>query len=291
MRKQMVNSTLVAPSLRRQCELLNINRSSLYYSNRPRLIDEVTLMNLIRDTWLAHPFYGYRKITATLNHSGVSVNRKRIQRLMRQMGLKGLQRTRRSPNTSKGNAGHKKYPYRLGECSIIASNGAWMVDITYLRLGAGFMYLVALIDVHSRYVVGWTLSNSLETEPCLASLNRALNTYCAPDIINSDQGCQFTSAAWVSALDEANITVSMTGKGRCLDNVYIERFWRSLKHEEVYLNDYDNVDELAQAIGTYIEFYNTQRPHQSLNYKTPEAIYFAIGKINASQNQLLPLAA
>ena len=161
----------------------------------------------------------------------------------------------------------------------------------YLRLGGGFMYLVALIDVHSRYVVGWTLSNSLDTDACLASLNDALSGYGAPDIINSDQGCQFTSAAWVSALNEADITISMTGKGRCLDNVYIERFWRSLKHEEVYLNDYDNVDELEQAIDAYIKFYNTQRPHQSLNYKTPEAIYFAGEQRNVNQGQLMNLVA
>lgn len=290
MRKQMLNGSLAAPSLRRQCELLQVNRSSVYYMKRPRLIDDVTLMNLIRETWLAHPFYGYRKVTAALKHTGICVNRKRIQRLMREMGLKGLQRIR-SPNTSRGNEAHKKYPYKLGECSVIASNDAWMVDLTYLRLGTGFMYLVALIDVHSRYVVGWKLSNSLDTDACLASLNGALEAYCAPTIINSDQGCQFTSAAWVSALDDADITISMTGKGRCLDNVYIERFWRSLKHEEVYLNDYDSVDELEQAIDAYINFYNKQRPHQSLNYNTPEAIYFASEQINSNRKPLMELAA
>ena len=290
MRKQMINGSLSAPSLRRQCELLHVNRSGVYYTKRARTIDDVTLMNLIRDTWLACPFYGYRKVTAALNSSGVQVNRKRIQRLMRKIGLQGLQRTR-APNTSQGNTNHKKYPYKLGDRSVIASNGAWMVDLTYLRLGAGFMYLVALIDVHSRYVVGWRLSNSLETDACLAALNCALNRHGAPELINSDQGCQFTSSAWVSALDDADITISMTGKGRCLDNIYIERFWRSIKHEEVYLNDYDSVDELEQAIAAYIKFYNTQRPHQSLNYKTPEAIYFAKKQNNDQLNQVMTLAA
>lgn len=290
MRKQMLNRELEAPSLRRQCELLCVNRSSIYYMKRPRLLDDVSLMNLIQDTWLARPFYGYRKVTAALNEIGVCVNRKRVQRLMRQMGLQGLQRIR-APNTSQANTAHKKYPYKLGECSVIASNGAWMVDITYLRLGAGFMYLVALIDVHSRYVVGWTLSNCLDTSACLTALDSAVVAHGVPDMINSDQGCQFTSMAWLSALDEASIVVSMTGKGRCLDNVYIERFWRSLKHEEIYLNDYDSVDELEQAIEAYIEFYNVQRPHQSLDYKTPEAIYCANVKMNDHQSQLIRLAA
>ena len=208
-------------SLRRQCALLEINRSSLYYRGRERPVDEMTLMNLIRDTWLNYPFYGYRKITKTLNRQGVVVNRKRVQRLMRVMGIQALSRV---PNTSKGNKQNKKYPYLLGELTINRNNQTWMVDITYLRLGAGFMYLVALIDVHSRYVVGWSLSNTLETEFCLEALEKALQGEKIPEIINSDQGCQFTSEQWTNALSDKQIKISMTGKGRCHDNIYNKRF-------------------------------------------------------------------
>jgi putative transposase len=229
-------------------------------------------MNLIYGLWLSKPFYGYRRITEGLRQQGVSINRKRVQRLMREMGIQALAR---SPKTSKGNKEHKKYPYLLRDVEIDRCNKVWMVDITYLRLGRGFMYLVALIDVHSRYIVGWSLSNTLETDSCLTALNWALEHNGSPEIINSDQGCQFTSEQWVKALNEAKIKISMTGKGRCHDNIYIERFWRSLKHEEIYLNDYDNVAELESGIGQYIEFYNTERPHQALDYKTPAELYFA----------------
>lgn len=267
----MLDVNLSNLSMRRQCELLSMNRSSLYYISRPRPIDEVTLMNLIRDTWLKYPFYGYRRITKVLNRQGVVVNRKRTHRLMQVMGIQALPR---APKTSKGNKQHKKYPYLLGDLQIKDCNHAWMVDITYLRLGKGFMYLTALIDVHSRYIVGWSLGNTLDTEVCIDALNDALKTSTAlPEIINSDQGCQFTSELWVNALLDKGISISMTGKGRCLDNIYIERFWRSLKYEDIYLNDYTTVAELETAITNYIEFYNNERPHQSLDYKTPAEIY------------------
>ena len=200
----------------------------------------------------------------------LSVNRKRVQRLMRKMGIQALLC---KPKTSKGNKYHKKYPYLLSDLTITHNNQVWMVDITYLRLSTGFMYLVALIDVHSRYIVGWSLSNTLETESCLEALESALGGGARPEIINSDQGCQFTSEQWTQTLQEYKITISMTGKGRCHDNIYIERFWKSLKYEEIYLNDYDNVEELESAIKAYIEFYNEHRPHQALDYKTPDEIY------------------
>lgn len=259
-------------SFRKQCELLALNRSSFYYQTKAREIDEITLMNLIQDSWLAHPFYGYRKITVELNRQGVAVNRKRVQRLMRVMNIQAL---KRKPNTSKGNKEHKKYPYLLNDMEITQCNEVWMIDITYLRSQTGFQYLVALIDVHSRYVVSWSLSDKLDTNNCLQALSMALGKSRIPKIINSDQGSQFTSDDWVNALRQAGIEISMTGKGRCHDNIFIERFWRSLKHEEIYLNDYDNVVELKKSIKNYIDFYNLQRPHQSLDYKTPAELYFA----------------
>ena len=259
-------------SLRQQCELLSLNRSSLYYAAKPREIDEVLLMNLIREVWLKRPFYGYRRITVELKRQGMKINRKRVQRLMRVMEIQALPK---APRTSKGNKQHKKYPYLLGDLTITDNNHAWMTDITYLRLGKGFMYLTAFIDVRSRYIVGWSLGNTLDTEVCIEALEHALKRSTAlPEIINSDQGCQFTSELWTKALLDKGITISMTGKGRCLDNIYIERFWRSLKYEEIYLNDHDTVNELNSAVEQYIKFYNHERPHQSLEYRVPAEIYF-----------------
>lgn len=190
------------------------------------------------------------------------------------MVLGGIQALYAGPNTSKRNKLHKVYPYLLRNLIIDHPNQVWMVDITYLRMPDGFVYLVALIDVYSRYIVGWSLSNTLETDFCIDAVKLSLENGC-PKIINSDQGCQFTSEEWVHFLLDWNIQISMTGKGRCTDNVYIERFWRSFKSEEFYLNDYTSVKELKKAIGVYIEFYNQRRWHQSLDYKTPAEVYFA----------------
>lgn len=228
-------------------------------------------MNEIQEIWSRYPFYGYRRIAHTLRAAGHRANRKRVQRLMQQMGIRAIFP---GPKTSIKNAKHAIYPYLLRDVAISRSNQAWQVDITYLKVGKGFMYLVALIDIHSRYVVGWSLSNTLHTDFCMAALDKAL-VHGIPEIINSDQGCQFTSDDWVNQLKDKQIKVSMTGKGRCLDNIYIERFWRSLKYEEIYLNDYDDVNELKTAVKHYIEFYNHTRPHQSLDYKTPAEVYFS----------------
>jgi len=189
------------------------------------------------------------------------------------MAWGGIQAIHPGPNTSKRNQLHATHPYLLRDIEIIRPNQAWQVDITYLRMPNGFMYLVALIDVYSRYVVGWSLSNTLETDFCIDALKSGL-TIAEPEIINSDQGCQFTSEDWVNFLHEWGIKISMTGKGRCSDNIYIERFWRSLKREEFYLNEYKSVKELRKAISAYIEFYNRERGHQSLGYKTPAEVYF-----------------
>ena len=250
---------------------MGVNRSTLYYESKPPSVSDVELLNEIRDVWERYPFYGYRRITKELRANGTQVNRKRVQRLM---ALGGIRAIYPGPNTSRRNKLHAVHPSLLRDLKITQPNQAWMVDITYLRMPQGFMYLVALIDVYSRYIVGWRLTNTLETTSCIEALKNGLNM-AKPEIINSDQGCQFTSDEWVDALQERKIKVSMTGKGRCLDNVYIERFWRSFKREEFYLNEYKNIKELRSAISAYVEFYNHKRWHQSLGYKRPAELYFS----------------
>lgn len=269
-RQELIHEAPDELSTRRCCNLLQLNRSTLYYKEKPPDINDIDLLNAIRDVWERRPFYGYRRITKELKAKGMLVNRKRVQRLMVWGGIRAIYS---GPNTSKPNKQHMVYPYLLRNLSITRANQAWMVDITYLRMPTGFMYLVALIDVYSRYVVGWSLSNTLDTEFCMDALKSGL-TYAQPEIINSDQGSQFTSEDWVGYLHEWNIKISMTGKGRCTDNIYIERFWRSFKSEEFYLNEYGSVTELREAIRAYIKFYNQERWHQALDYKTPASVYF-----------------
>lgn len=269
-RRGLISPETTAVSLRQQCDLLGINRSTLYYQGKPPDMDNVELLNRIRDVWMRYPFYGYRRITQELRGDGTLVNRKRVQRLM---ALGGIQAIYPGPNTSKRNKLHGVYPYLLRDLKLLRPNQAWQVDITYLRMGKGFMYLVALIDVYSRYIVGWSLANTLDTSFCIEALTSGLRLVI-PEIVNSDQGCQFTSEQWVEALEVKRIKISMTGKGRCLDNIYIERFWRSFKQEEFYLNDYQDVGELKKAIADYVEFYNHKRWHQSLDYKRPAEVYF-----------------
>lgn len=270
-RRRLIEKAPSQLSLRRQCELLQLNRSTLYYSVQPTGIGDIDLLNEIREVWERYPFYGYRRITQALKARGHRVNRKRVQRLM-QVG--NIQAIYPGPNTSRRNKSQAVHDYLLRDMTIARANQVWMVDITYLRLEQGFVYLVALIDVYSRYVVGWQLSTTLETAFCIEALTSGLK-HAIPEIVNSDRGCQFTSDEWISFLKEQAIKISMTGKGRCLDNIYIERFWRSVKREEFYLNDYADVKALKKAINAYIEFYNNQRWHQSLDYKTPAEVYFA----------------
>lgn len=270
-RQELVDSNDASVSIRQQCQLLEVPRSTWYYEIAEVADNEIDVLNEIRGIWARHPFYGYRRITKELCYLGRNVNHKRVQRLMH---LGGIQALYPGPNTSRRNKLHAVHPYLLGKITIERPNQAWMVDITYLRFRGSFMYLVAFIDVYSRYVVSWSLSNTLETAFCLEALKWGLSEV-TPEIINSDQGSQFTSDDWVNHLKECGIKISMTGKGRCLDNVYIERFWRSFKQEEFYLNEYDSVQALRLAISRYIEFYNKKRWHQSLDYKTPAAVYFA----------------
>lgn len=232
-------------------------------------MDDVTLMNEIREIWLKIPFYGYRRITQELRDQGRQINRKKVQRLMQLMGIQAIYP---KPKTSIKNKAHQIYPYLLKGLEISHINEVWEVDITYLKLRNGFMYLVAIIDLYSRYIVGWELSNTLDADFCVNLLQRTLEV-AKPTIMNSDQGCQFTSEEWINTLKAHSVKISMDGKGRCLDNIYIERFWRSFKYENFYLADYQQVDELRKGVKNYIEFYNHRRWHQALDYKTPAKIY------------------
>lgn len=258
-------------SVVRRCALLKVNRSTVYYHSDQLDEDELWLMNLIRDIWLQYPLYGYRKITRELRvvYSHI-INHKRVLRLMNAMEIEAL---RPKPKTSIKMAGHVIYPYLLRNMEITSPNQVWMVDLTYIKLKSGFVYLIALIDVCSRYVVGWSLAETMHTEGCLDTLKQALKI-AKPEIINNDQGSQFTSWPWILKLIELGIKISMDGKGRCLDNVYIERFWRSIKYEAIHLNEYDCLKELYKGIKCYIQFYNNERYHQSLAYATPASIYF-----------------
>jgi putative transposase len=259
-------------SIRRQCALLGVARSSVYRPARPANDNDLALMRRIDELFTAWPFYGSRRLTATLRTEGWPINRKRVQRLMRLMGIAALGP---KPNTSKPAPGHKVFPYLLREMSIERPNQVWAADITYIPIGRGFLYLVAIIDWASRAVLAWRLSNTLDTSFCLAALEEAMARFGKPEIFNTDQGCQFTSAAFTGALLSAGIRVSMDGRGRWMDNVFIERLWRSLKHEDIYLKHYADGREAKAGISAWIAFYNEQRLHQSLGYRTPMAVWRA----------------
>jgi len=262
-------------NLKKRCELLSISRSSVYYKpNNSRSVPDISIMNLIHEIWLECPFYGYRRITAVLNREHIKINHKRVQRLMGEMGLQAIYPHR----TTIGNKKHVKYPYLLPEVKINRPDQVWCTDITYIKMSKGFIYLVALIDAHSRYIKAWSVSICMDTEFCMQMLDEAL-VDAKPEIINTDQGCQFTSDLWTSKLKARGIKISMTSKGRCLDNVLIERFWRSFKQEDAYLKPYVSVAQAKESIRRYIEFYNYHRPHQSLDYKTPAEVYFSVSFI------------
>ncbi len=261
-------------SIRRQRELIGLCRSSLYYQPAQESEDNLMLMRLIDEQYLRTPFYGSRRMTVYLNDLDYGVNRKRIQRLMRKMGLEGLAP---GPNTSRKHPRHKIYPYLLNNLEVAYPNHVWSVDITYIPMRLGFMYLVAILDWYSRYVVAWALSNSLETLFCLESLDEALNR-ARPEIFNSDQGVQFTSDAFTGKLKAQDIQISMDGRGRAFDNIFVERLWRTVKYEDIYLKDYTTVIELEQGLKRYFRFYNEERPHQALSYRTPAAVYLDQGR-------------
>jgi putative transposase len=256
-------------SVRRQCELLGLNRSTLYYQPASETAENLRLMQLIDREYTAHPFYGSRKISRWLVQQGEAVNRKRVQRLMRLMGLEAIYP---KPKLSRAGRGHRIYPYLLREVSVERPDQVWSTDITYVPLASGFMYLAAVIDWYSRYVIAWRLSNTLDGLFCLEMLDEALSRG-KPEVFNTDQGVQFTAEAWTSRLESVGVAVSMDGRGRCLDNVFVERLWRSVKYEDIYLRGYETVPQLRQGLGRYFPYYNEERLHQSLEYRTPAAVY------------------
>ena len=256
-------------SVRRQCELLGLNRSSLYYEPTAETADNLRLMRLIDEQYTARPFYGSRKMAVWLQGRGEGVNRKRVQRLMRLMGLEAIFP---KPRLSAVGRGHRIYPYLLRGVSVRRPDQVWSADITYVPLPAGLMYLAAVIDWYSRYVVAWRLSNTLDGSFCLEMLEEALGRG-RPEVFNTDQGVQFTARAWTGRLEAAGVAVSMDGKGRCLDNVFVERLWRTVKYEDVYLRGYEDVPQLRRGLGRYFPYYNEARLHQALDYRTPAQVY------------------
>ncbi len=254
-----------------QAELLGVSRASLYYQPVAPAPEEVALKHRIDELYTAHPFYGSRRITAQLRREGRVINRKQVQRHMREMGIQALYP---GPNLSKRCQEHHVYPYLLRGLTIGQPDMVWGIDITYIRLRAGWLYLVAVLDWFSRYVISWALDQSLEIAFVLDAVERAL-AQATPMIWNSDQGSHFTSPQYLDRLQQAGVHISMDGKGRALDNIFTERLWRTIKYEEVYLHDYETPRQARQQLTAYLSFYNEQRPHQSLAYRTPAEVYFA----------------
>ncbi len=255
----------------RQCQLLGLARSSYYYSAVPESPQNLHYMRLLDEEYTRHPFYGVPKMTFWLRQLGYGVGPKRVRRMLRLMGLMAVYP---KPHLSLNPLEHRRFPYLLGDVKIERANQVWSTDITYIRLRGGFVYLAAILDWYSRYVLAWELSISLELGFCLAALERALAQQ-RPEIFNTDQGVQFTSAQFQAPLLAAQVSLSMDGRGRVFDNIFVERLWRSVKYEEVYLKDYQDVPEARSGLARYFEFYNHQRPHQALAYRTPQNVYLA----------------
>ena len=258
-------------SIARQCELIGLNRSTFYLSPATESQANLRLMRLIDEQYLKTPFYGSRRMTAWLRRSGEVVNRKRVGRLMALMGLEGLHPR---PRTSVAEPGVRAYPYLLRDRALTRIDEVWSSDITYVPMRRGYMYLTAVIDWYSRYALSWRLSNTLEVRFCLEALDEALSRG-RPEIFNTDQGSQFTSREYTGRLEAAGIAVSRDGRGRALDNVFVERLWRSVKYEDIYIKDYERVSELESGLTAYFRFYDEERPHQSLAYQTPGEVYRA----------------
>ncbi len=256
----------------RQCDLAGVSRATLYAWQKPKVVneDDELLKRLIDEEYTQHPFYGTRRMVVYLGRCGHTVNRKRVQRLMRSLGLAGMAP---GPNTSRAHPQHKVYPYLLRGVVVERPNQVWSTDITYIRLAHGFVYLVAIIDWYSRCVLSWRISNSMEAVFCVDCLEEALRLHGKPEVFNSDQGSQFTSECFTGVLKREGIVISMDGRGRAFDNIFVERLWRNVKHEDVYLNGYASVSELLIGLSKYFVFYNTERPHQSLGNKTPQTVY------------------
>jgi putative transposase len=256
-------------SVRQQCVLLGLNRASFYYQAATQSEENLRLMRLLDEEYTRHPFYGSRKLTEWLQGQREEVNRKRVQRLMRLMGLEAIYP---KPRLSQAGKGHRVFPYLLRGVTVARPDQVWSTDITYVPLATGFMYLAAILDWYSRYVIAWRLSNTLDGAFCLEMLEEALGGG-QPEIFNTDQGVQFTAAAFTQRVQAAGVQMSMDGRGRCLDNVFVERLWRTVKYEDIYLYCYEGVAELQQGLQRYFRFYNEERLHQSLGYRTPATVY------------------
>ena len=263
-----------ALAVSRQCVLAGVTRSWVYAPRAEEPLDEadLRLLELIDAEYTRRPFYGSRRMVLYLKEQGHEVNRKRVQRLMRVLGLAGMAP---GPATSRAHPEHKVYPYLLRGVAVVRPNQVWSTDITYIRLAQGFAYLVAIIDWYARRVLAWRVSNTLEAGFCVDCLEEALRVHGKPEVFNSDQGAQFTSAAFTGVLLDAGITISMDGRGRALDNIFVERLWRSVKHEDIYLKGYESLPELVLGLTEYFAFYNGERPHQGLGNRTPDAVYRA----------------
>jgi len=261
-------------SIARQCKLLGLHRSGYYrqnYYSMKESSENLELMRLIDEEYTRHPFYGSRKIRDYLGRCGYKINRKRIQRLMRIMGIQSIAP---KPDTSAPRKEHKIYPYLLKGMKITRPKQVWCSDITYIRMPGGFVYLTAVMDWYSRYVLSWEVSTTMDDDFCINALQSAIRRFGKPDVFNTDQGSQYTGNDFTGVLKQHQIQISMDGKGRCMDNIFIERLWRSVKYEEIYIKEYSNVKDLINALKQYFEFYNFERPHQSLNRNTPAEIYF-----------------
>jgi putative transposase len=259
-------------SLVRQCELVSISRGSVYYKRKGESVFNLELMRLVDEQYLKTPWYGARQMARHLRRQGYGVGRKRIRRLMRLMNLKAIAP---GPQTSRRNPAHKVYPYLLRDRLIRHANEVWCADLTYIPLAHGFVYVVAIMDWHTRHVLSWRLSTTQDTQCCLEALEEAMERHGKPLIFNTDQGSQFTSSAWTGALQKAGIRISMDGKGNWTDNVFIERLWRSMKYECVYLNAFDSIREAQDAIGYWMRYYNEERPHSTFGDQTPSEVYAA----------------
>ena len=268
-RRGMVDREHLSLSIARQCALLGVARSSLYYRPREASSENLALMQAMDRQYLETPFYGSRRMRVWLAWEGRCVSRKRVQRLMRFMGLRAIYR---SPRTSRPAPEHRVYPYLLEKAKITQPNQVWAADITYLPMARGFLYLVVIMDWRSRYVVAWRLSNTLEADFCVDALREALGQG-QPEVFNTDQGSQFTSLEFTQVLQEHRVKISMDGKGRYNDNIFVERLWRTVKYEEVYLKAYTNASEARRELGAYFRFYNDQRPHQALGYRPPAQVF------------------
>jgi putative transposase len=269
-RRALVDRDHREPSIRKQCQLLGLSRSGVYRKPRPANENDLALMRRIDELFTAWPFLGSRRMAEMLRAEGRPVNRKRMQRLMRRMGIAALGP---KPRTTKPAPGHKIFPYLLRNLTIDRPNQVWAADITYVPIGRGFLYLVAVIDWASRAVLAWRLSNTMDMSFCVSALEEALARFGKPEIFNTDQGSQFTSAAFTGTLAAAGIRISMDGRGRWMDNVFIERLWRSLKYEDIYLKDYADGREARAGIAMWMAFYNGRRPHQALGNRTPMAVW------------------